>query len=185
MESPRLSRTDFAAVMAYLAAGMGKPVPAETAEVYYDLLGDLPLPALQAAARLVLLQHHYATFPPVALLRQEAVKVMAGAEGVMAGAEAWEIVRRLIARYGWSGGRQAFEQMPPLVRRAADCLGWTEMCDSTQPEVCRVQFMRAFDAIAAGQRREAMLPAPLRESIAALGFSDDLKRIGKEPWASG
>lgn len=71
-----MTREQFAPIMAYLSAGMGgKPMPRETAEVYFDLLGDLQPADLQRAAREALREHKYATFPTVALLRELATGV--------------------------------------------------------------------------------------------------------------
>ena len=51
-----MGKTEFARIMAYLSCAIGKSVSLEAAAVYYDLLGDLPVKALQSAVQRVALQ---------------------------------------------------------------------------------------------------------------------------------
>src|SRR5262245_2019943 len=87
----QMTREDFAITMAYLESGLNQPLPAKRAEVYWDLLKDLPVDALRLAAKRVLLEHKWATFPSVAELRQAASEVLLGQEAEMSPATAWEL----------------------------------------------------------------------------------------------
>jgi hypothetical protein len=75
-----MTRTEFAGVMQSIAGAVGKEPSARGAEVYFDLLGDLPLPAFQAAAKRAILEHEYASFPTVAMLRRLAMEAIEATE---------------------------------------------------------------------------------------------------------
>lgn len=161
-----LNREDFAAVIAYLGAGVGKSFSAEQAEVYFDLLGDLPLPILQAAARQALMESIYPTIPTPGALRQIALRLMN--PDVPAAVEAWDLVRRAILRYGYAQEARALATLPEPVANAARLLGWVSLCDSTCVETCRAQFTKAYDALVQRSQRESLMPLPYRQRLAGL-----------------
>src|SRR5262245_23608434 len=86
-----MTRAEFSAVMTYVSLAIGKRLTADTLEVYFDLLGDLPAAALQTAARRVLLEHRWATFPSPAELREAATATLRGEITGLSAAEAWRI----------------------------------------------------------------------------------------------
>lgn len=160
-----MTRTEFASIMAYLAAGSGKALSREATEVYYDLLGDLPEQALQAAARRALLEGQYPTFPPAGTLRKLAVE--AAEPGLPPAAEAYRMVLGVLnAPAGLRPG--LVEALPVAARQAAEAMGWKSMGDSTEPEVCRAQFTRCYEQYATRQQRERLLPATLRRQLEML-----------------
>jgi len=71
-----MTRQEFAAVMAYLAAGCGKALSEDALNVYFDLLRDLSIGVLQVAAQRALLEGQYPVFPSVGTLRQLAVETL-------------------------------------------------------------------------------------------------------------
>lgn len=163
-----MTREEFACVMAYIVAGVGKPVSTEQAEVYYDLLGDLPLPALQLAARQALLESRYPTIPTVGTLRQLAVALMQ--PRALQPLEAWELVLRAVNRFGLSGRDRALATLPEPVRSAARALGWPSLCDLTleQLPTVRAQFRDAYNAMAARAEHEALPPTRYQQQTREL-----------------
>jgi hypothetical protein len=164
-----MTRVEFAQVLAYLSAGVGKPVAEATAEVYWDLLGDLPLPALQRAAQRALLESAYPTLPTVGTLRE-----LAAAGETLPAAEAWSLIRTAMARHGLTGEVKALACLPPLVAQAAAALGWRNLCDAREAQTVYAQFRDAYEAVVGRDRREHLLPAPLKA---------ELRQIGREPGA--
>ena len=158
-----MTRPEFATVMAYLGAACGKPLTADGHEVYYDLLGDLPLAALQLAARLALLESQYPVFPTVGVLRRLATE--AAAARAFGADEAWAMVRQAVLAFGYYREREGLAALPAVVRRAVESLGWRELCDATEPEIVRAQFRRAYEAAAAREQRQALLPARVKALI--------------------
>lgn len=164
-------RSEFVPVMAFISAAVGKPVSEETVRVYFDLLGDLPLLALHLAAKRAVLESQYPTLPPVGTLRRLAVEAMQPSR--LPPDEAWELTRKAILRFGYYREEAGLVSLPDEVRRAAECLGWQSLCDSTQPEVCRAQFRKAYESLSERKQRMDLLPQSMRKTIAQLsqGFA--------------
>ncbi len=86
-----MTRQEFAQVCAYITAGTGKALSADSLQVYFDLLGDLPADSFLTAARRVLLEHRWPNFPSIADLGVAAAETMPGRVSVLASGEAWEL----------------------------------------------------------------------------------------------
>ncbi len=161
-----MTRPEFACAIAYLAAGCGKTPAPEALEVYWDLLGDLPALALQAAAKRALLEQTYTIFPQVGTLRKLASELVSGASGEPTAAEAWGLVRRAVCLFGYARSEAGLASLPPLARRTADALGWRSLCDASEPEIVRAQFVKAYDCIAGREQRERLLPPSVKRLVA-------------------
>lgn len=168
-----MSRREFAEVMAYLSAACGKPMPSEAAEVYFDLLGDLPVEVLRIAAKRVALSHPWATFPSVAELREAGAETMRGKSVELSAAEAWRIAWSTAGRIDLDvigSCDRAMASVPPLVAEAMQSFGIAALCYGKEPVgVVRAQFVKFFEQLAAREKRVALLPPALRESIQLIG----------------
>lgn len=71
-----MTREEFGPIVLYLSSAVNREIPREQAEVYYDLLGDLPAAAVRAAVRRAFLESAYPTVPPVGTLRRLAILAM-------------------------------------------------------------------------------------------------------------
>src|SRR5262249_5871634 len=121
-----MTRPEFLAVIGYVAAGIGKALPAESLEVYFDCLGDLPLDVLKLAAKRVVLEHRWATFPTVAELRAAAAETMQGQVAELSPAEAWAIAWRVVGSTDpevEGSFQRASKGVPPLVVEAIRAFG--------------------------------------------------------------
>jgi hypothetical protein len=183
-----VDRLEFAKIMAYLGIATGKPLSEEAHEVYYDLLGDLPAPTLQAAARRVLLEHRWATFPSIAELRQAASETIRGQVSELSPAEAWEKAWRAVARIDLEMPHTldaAFAGLPPTVAEAMRAFGLPSLVSSKSPvEVVRAQFVKIYEQLAARDRRVALVPAALKRDVAEIGAARvalPVARIGQMP----
>jgi hypothetical protein len=159
-----VKRAEFAGVMLYIAKGCGIPLSEQSAEVYFDLLGDLPIEVLWFAAKRAILENQYHVFPPVAMLRRLATAAMHDPDEID-GAEAWGIVRKLIVTKGYNRQADALAAMSPKVRAACEAIGWQRLCDSTEPESSRAQWVKTYDAIGVRVQRERLLPPAMRQML--------------------
>jgi hypothetical protein len=196
-----IPKKQFAGVMAYLATAIQKPVGKETIDVYYDLLGDLPVEVLQAAAKRVVLEHKWATFPSVAELREAASETMRGQVKDVSPAEAWEMAWAVACRHDpnqsgeyVSNGKKFPSQwaaitagMPQIVLDAINAFGPRALIYGQEPiGVLRGQFLKTFEQIAARHKRQALLPQSLRKEIEGRGklpapVKHAIADLGKEP----
>ncbi len=174
MQDKKTDRTTFAGIMAYIGLAVQKSLTDAAVEVYYDLLGHWPADVLNIAAKRAVLEHKYATFPPVAILADFAADAARGEVKIMTGAEAWGIAREAIGQCDievphtverlWNG-------VPPAVVAAVRAFGFMAMYNlpSDAIETARAQFIKIFDSIADRERRTGILPPSMQEDLAAIG----------------
>lgn len=153
-----MTKAEFVSIMAVLEAGVGKKIPALQAAVYFDLLGDLPVGALQVAAKRALVEAQYPGLPPIGVLRRLAVE--ATRPPSLTWGEAWELSSRAIQKYGYTKEAEGLATLPLTVRRAVECLGWQAVCDcdKDRTETLRAQFRGIYESLDGRKQRAALLP---------------------------
>lgn len=168
----------FASVIALLESATGAPpTPADRVAVYYDLLADLPLSLLQAAAKRAALVHRFPSLPPAGSIRSEARKLEASDPSPTA---AWELAVAAVRKYGIRRPVTGLKSLPPAVERAARAVGWEVLCDARREDtLVRHQFLTTYDAQARSDQREAELPAPLR--VLSEGIGSPLETARQPP----
>ena len=188
-----MSRQEFAKIFAYVSIAIGKQLPTEAIEVYYDLLGDLDQHVLQITAKRVVLEHKWATFPSVAEFREAAAETMRAEVKELSPAEAWEMAwkaaRRIDLEIDGSFDR-ACAALPPIVVEAMRSFSIPALIHGKEPVgVVRGQFLKIFEQLAARDRRAALLPDGIKRDLAAIGqkrnalpirIVDALSQIGVE-----
>ena len=164
-----MNREEFARIAGVLTLGTGKPLTPDAAEVYFDCLGDLSFEVMKIAAKRVLMEHKWATFPSIAELREAAAETMMGSVKELSSGEAWAMAWRAVGNIDpeVSGSiSRGTEDLPPLVVEAMRTYGINALCYGNEPVgVVRGQFLKIFDQLAARDRRKALMPAPLRQAI--------------------
>ena len=166
-----MTNTEFAEIVAYITAGCGKPLPVESQIVYFDLLGDLPADTFRLAARRVVLEHKWATFPSVAELRAAASESARGVVSDLTPAEAWAMAWRVACdtdpECDGSFDRACRRaKAPPLVVESIRAFGLNSLCYGGDPQgVVRGQFLKVFEQLAGRDRRVALLPPAVRDQI--------------------
>jgi hypothetical protein len=180
-----MTRPEFAKIAAYLSVGTGKPLSPEGMEVYFDCLGDLPFGVMQLAAKRVLLEHPWATFPSVAELRLAASESTRGEVNELASGRAWELAWKAAGRIDLEVDgsiERATSALPPTVVEAMNRYGMVDLCRGKQPvSVVRSQFMEIFDQLATRDRREALLPPATRAALDQAREQYTRKAIAAEP----
>lgn len=188
---------EFAKVMAYIAAASQKPVSPETVEVYFDLLGDLDAEVLRSAAKEVVLNHEYATFPTVAALRKAAIEIQSGKSARLTPQTAWAMAWRAAGQidpdirgefvvFDVNGERVTYPSqteyvlngLPESVVATMKMFGIGRLIANNEPlGVIQKQFCETYTGMLAVAKREAMLPQKLREQMAEIGKMNNTKRI--------
>jgi hypothetical protein len=170
-----MTKAEFLPVMAYIAAAIGKPFAPEAAAVYFDLLGDLPLDVLRVTAKRVVLEHKWSSFPTVAELREAAAETMRGEVKELSPAEAWKIAWAVAGdtdpEVDGSFVRACKKaSAPPIVIEAIKTFGLNALCYGKEPVgVIRGQFLKVVEQLQARDRRHALLPAPVKQEVRAIG----------------
>ncbi len=186
-----MTKKDCLAVMAYLATAVNKaPLSDQAGDVYYDLLGDLKLDIVKAAAKKVALSHVWATFPSVAELRQAAIEIMQGERAEINAAKAWEFAWKATREIDlevtgpfkvridgeWqtfpSQAAYVLSKYPSVVVEAMNAFGLAALLYGKEPvTIVRSQFMVMYGQ--AQERRDsiALLPPKLKAEIESLPAS--------------
>ena len=164
-----MTRKEFAQIVAYVATAIDKELPKDRIAVYFDLLGDLPFEVLISAAKKVVLEHPWATFPSAAELRQAASETMRGKVTDLSPAEAWEIAWRVAGKTdpeSEGSFSRATKDVPAIIVEAIKAYGVNSLCYGKEPvAVVRRQFIEIYQQIAAREKRAALLPAKLKKTI--------------------
>lgn len=187
-----MTLAEFLPWMAYISTAIQKPLSEEAATVYFDLLGDLPVEVLKAAAKRVCLEHKWSSFPNPAEIREAAAKVARGPAGELSPAEAWakawhEINSRIDPELEYTIER-ARKSLPPLVWEAIRAMGIPALCYGNEPvSVFRAQFTKIYEQLQARDHRDALLPPDARQAIPEkpvprnlpASIADAMKTIGR------
>lgn len=183
-----MTREEFLGITTYIGLAINKPLNEDALEVYFDLLGDLDAQTLQLAAKRVLLEHRWASFPTVAELREAAAETVQGRTSALSTGEAWALAWAAIGRLDpevEGSFDRATSHLPPLVLEAMKTFGVAALCYGDEPiGVIRAQFSKVFEQLAAREKRLALLPAAVKQVIESkrpAGVVKSLVGIGGMP----
>ena len=160
------------ATAAYPAAQSRDPEPLVNA--WNLLLADLPFALAKAALLKVCRSSEY--FPSVAAIVKASAELSPAADRPPSAAEAWEEVAGLIRS---AGPYQAPAFSCETVKRAAQAIGWRQLCTGENPEADRAHFLKLYESL-----RQRRLDA--RENATALqlaGASELIKALAAG-WAA-
>jgi hypothetical protein len=120
-------------------------------------------------AKLVLMQHKWATFPSIAELRDASVKSSLKEVNSLSAAEAWSIAWKIAANTDPEvpgSFSRASRNAPELVLKAIDVFGLNSMCYGSDPVgVIRGQFVKIYEQLATRKARTDLIPAALKDRI--------------------
>ena len=163
-----MTKIEFAKVIAFIGSATNQSTEETRVEVFFELLGDLPASVFQAAAKKVVLNHKWATFPSVAELREACVEIMQGNVARLSSGEAWDLAWKSVGRIDpeQSHTLAILDKLPPLVSRAISCFGLPALCYGKEPiGVVRGQFMKIYEQLDTTDKQRALLPGKLVEQI--------------------
>lgn len=164
-----MTNTECAEILAFIADGCGKVLTPKAQVVYFDCLSDLDFQTLQIAAKRVLMEHRWATFPSIAELREAAAMTNQGAVCLISPVEAWEMAWGAIRRIDMDvdgSVQRATKDLPALVVETMDVIGIASLVGGKDPvPVVRAQFLKAFESLAARDKRQALMPGSLKAAI--------------------
>ena len=159
-----MKREEFKILVKAMKAVYTKPdfIPdADAFNVWYSLLQDLSYMQAQVA-----IQRHMteSKFPPtIADIREKAEIVSIDAPKDWS--DGWEEVLKAIRKYGRYREDEALENMSEVTKRAVQRLGFQEICNSENITADRANFRMIYEQIQERERKEARMPAYLKELI--------------------
>src|SRR5258708_3460140 len=157
-------------------------------DVYFDLLGDLPIEAFKVAAKKVILEHPWSSFPSAAELAKATSETIRGLVSELSSAEAWDKAWTAIGRLDLEMPHTieaAQKAVPEIVWDAMRTFGLPALVYGKEPvTVVRAQFVKIYEQLAARNARAALLPPKLKEQIESTPAQiahDVAGRIGRMP----
>ena len=122
-------------------AAQGKD-PKPVVEAWSLMLADIPFVVAKAAVIKVCRESKF--FPSVADIVEAAQELDPEKEKMPTAAEAWEEVVQLIIDYG---PYRAPAYSCDLVRRAAQSIGWLQLCTGDNAEADRAHFLKIYESM--------------------------------------
>lgn len=186
---------EVAKVLTMLTTGLNiaeeKALSKEAADVFIEMLVDLPYLSLITGAKRILATHKYPSFPSIADIREAAIGAVQGRVTATTAAEAWALAWRAAGQIDPDiphTRAAATRHLPPLVLKAMDTIGVLQLIHADKLDVVRAHFLRTYEGLVAAEKQRAMLPPKLVDAIesgAASGsrpaiLSEALKSIGVE-----
>ncbi len=141
------------------------PSPERT-QVYYDTLNDLPFDVAMIAARKVIATLENPFLPMPAVFRGAAAEITG--PKIPPAPDAYAEVLRAIRLFGSYKQKEALESLSPLVRKAAEAIGWKDLCLSEEPDVIRGQFRMAYETLEKREVINTRTPQSLKQIIGAM-----------------
>lgn len=145
----------------------------EALSLWYSALQDLPYEVLSAALQKWVTTEKWS--PTIAELRTACAELVDGK--LPDWGEGWYEVQKTLQRYGWNRPQEAYESLSPLAQSAAKMIGWTQICESENPEALRAQFRQCFEIAARRADEDRKLPAALKETIAGILAGHEKKQL--------
>lgn len=167
-----MTKAEFAKIAAYLSAGIGKKMPSETMDVWFDILQDFPAELILMAVKKALSSYEYATIPPVGVIYKAAAELVTAS--IPSPVEAWGEVQDQFRRTG-SYGAPVFSN--PMIHKAVSAMGgWVDLCRSEEPTgVIRAHFLRIYEGLQEGEAARIKTPS-LLERIAKPQLTEVTRR---------
>ena len=148
-----MERQECAALVGMIASAYPSWKPTqETVAVYVELIIDLDKQTAQNALRGLLMVSEFA--PSVAGIRKKVLELQGGLP--LTKTEAWESIMDYVRRYGIYE-RPAIKD--DVVAEVVRAIGYREICQSTNTDTIRAQFLRLYEE-QAQKHLEQKLSAP-------------------------
>lgn len=133
-------------------------------ELWFFQLQDIQYNVAEAGLNKWVATNKFA--PTIAEIRETAASISNG--DLPDWGDAWLEVCRAISRYGSYRPKEAIESMSPLARRAAERIGFINLCMSENPSADRANFRMIYEQLAEREKKNAQLPEPLKQLIAQM-----------------
>lgn len=161
-----LSFPEFQTCMAMLVAATNRPMQDAQVNVYYELLQDIPVAALQSACARAIQEQKDTWLPSIGLIRSFASEAINGS--LPDAAEAFDRVHRIVVRYGYYRKAEGLALMSPMERQALMGIGgWDAIGDSENISIVMGQFKAVYLTLAKREQGMRQISAELRPLVTA------------------
>lgn len=174
-DSQGCTAVEFAALVTLMELGFQRQIPNPQKDIYFRVLCDLPAVALKVAIERAIAEAKFPGIPMPGVIRGYALD--ATSQPSIDAAEAWELTRRAIRRFGVYDKAGGLASLPDDVARFVNGLGWNSLCDSENHEVTRSNFIRMWQERSTAAEKQRLIPAGVRAEMSRLRAPADPRRI--------
>ena len=125
-------------------------------EVYSSLLSEIPVNILEAAAKQIMVESAF--FPSIAELRNKSLELMYGTKEYPLPGEAYINAAKAHEDYKicsgekdengyWITETEYYEWLHPVVKQAAELMGWPKLFPTDNPMADRSQFFKVYESL--------------------------------------
>ena len=153
-----MNRENFIKGLKYLGTAYNKEFTEEQATVWYDFFKDEDFDNFRAAVKRIIPKKQF--MPSIAELKQE-IALFKNPTLQLKPDEEWENVRMAIRRYGFYRGDEAMKSLNPTTASVVRMLGgWENVCQSTNGDWLRKNFVELFNTKTETYEEVALLGEP-------------------------
>lgn len=153
-----MDREQFIKGLKYLGIAYNKEFTEDQATVWYDFFKDENFDDFRNAVKRIIPKKQF--MPSIAELKQE-ISLYKNPVLQLKPDEEWENVRIAIRKYGFYRGDEAMKSLNPTTARVVRMLGgWENICQSTDGDWLRKNFMELFNTKVETYEETALLGEP-------------------------
>ena len=133
----------------------------EAMDLWFAQLQDIPYKIAQAGLQKWVATNKWS--PSIADIREMTSGITFGE--IPDWGEAWSETQKAIRRFGSYRVAEALDSLSPLTRKVVERIGFMNLCMSDNESADRANFRMIYETLAERQKRDAQLPAPLKEML--------------------
>lgn len=154
-----MGREEFLKGITYLGIAYNKSFDEQQVSVWYDFFKNESFDDFRNAVKRIVSKSQF--LPSIAELKQE-ITLLKNPTLQLKPSEEWEKVRNAIKKYGYYRSNEAMQSLNPTTRRVIRMLGgWERVCQSTDGDWLRKNFMELFNTKIENYEETALLGEPL------------------------
>lgn len=138
-----MSKEQFIKGLKYLGIAYNKEFDEEQATVWYDFFKDVDYEVFRQAVKRIIPKNKF--LPSIAELKHEIAQITNPVLQMNVDVE-WDIVIKLIRKYGTYITREQFNELKPLTMKVVKTIGWRRLCMSENIEFERKTFYDIFNS---------------------------------------
>lgn len=156
-------------ILAVIAAAYPDKFKVDETKVnlWHSLLKDLTYEICNIAVQKHILESPFV--PAISDIRKAAVNILTPEVDKVDAGTAWGEIMKAIKAFGIYRPEEALKSMSPRTAKAAEFLGWQEICLSENLGVLRGQFMKIYDSMKVREDTNKLLPLAMRAQIQQIG----------------
>lgn len=153
-----MNKTQFTKGITFLAIAYNKEFTDEQVSVWYEFFKEENYDDFRSAVKRIIPKNQF--MPSIAELKQE-IALVSNPVLQLKPDEEWENVRLAIRKYGFYRGNEAMKLLNPTTARVVRMLGgWENICQSTNGDWLRKNFMELFNTKVDNYEEALMLSEP-------------------------